>query len=131
MTLNEERILRNHIKNIIRENFFNDFTVSEKSKKDNSHNVPSKSRKKTSDAVKKNIPGKRAFVISALKNPGLDNAPFAYRLWPKKDKANARSQFYKCRDGEVNDNGDVYSFTDKEIVRLYSMLTNSKILTVK
>ena len=122
MTLKEEIQLKNYIKGIIKENFFNDFGVAEKSKS---------KRGNHSDATKNKMPGKRAHVISMLKNPGLDNAPYAYKLWPRKDKANARSQFYKCRDGEKNDNGDVYSFTDREIVRLYSMLSDPDVLTIK
>ena len=132
MTLQESIELKKRIKNILKEDFQNYFATNEKSNKgDYSDGSQGNKEDGVSDAVKQKIPGKRGHVITMLKNPGLDNAPFAYRLWPNKDKANARSQFYKCRDGEKNDNGDVYSFTDKEIVRLYSMLTDTNVLNIK
>ena len=48
-------------------------------------------------------------------------------LWkPSKDEEDgARSYFYKCRDGELNDSGVPYEFSDSEINRLYQILNDS------
>lgn len=71
---------------------------------------------------------KRATVIHFLKQKGIDNAPYAYKLWPKKDEDAARSYFYKCRDGKKNKKtGTRYSFTDSQINALYSMISSNSI----
>lgn len=71
---------------------------------------------------------RRSQVIHFLKQDGIDNAPYAYKLWPKKDEDSARSYFYKCRDGEINkETGSTYAFTDAQINALYSMISSSSI----
>lgn len=72
--------------------------------------------------VKRNVLG---FFKKRTKQGTLINksAPYAYALWPGKEKSDARSQFSKCLWGKLNDDGFPYSFTDAEITRLYSMIT--------
>lgn len=64
---------------------------------------------------------KRSLVLAWLKEPSLDCADIMRRLWhPKKeDEDSARSYFYKCRDGKLNDSGVPYRFSDEEINALY------------
>lgn len=113
MTLKEEKILKNTIKQMVRESIF-DFInggMYEKKSED------SKTESKISEKRKKRI-------IQALKDETVDVAQYAYRLWPEKDEDSARSYFYKCLDGKTNDSGDVYSFTDDEYIKLESFITD-------
>jgi len=132
MTINEERILKDYIKELVRESFE---TLASSYHQEN--NMLEKKSKKTSEHKKKSkrkhgMAMRRRAVIDALdterKGQGeikLDVAPYAYALWPEKDKDSARSYFYKCLKGEVNDSGVPYEFDDAEINRLYSMLSNN------
>ena len=114
MTLNEEKILRETIKNIIRETIFDYFNNEEQSDKEDSEDRQAKKMSKSR-------------VINQLKSKGINKAQFAYKLWPDKDKDSARSYFYKCLNHETNDDGDVYSFDDKEATELRSMLNNQQL----
>jgi len=69
---------------------------------------------------------KRARVIQWLKDDSVNCAEIMRKLWrPSKKKEDAaRSYFYKCRDGELNDTGVPYSFSDNDINRLYSIKNN-------
>lgn len=120
MTLNEEKILREKIKDIIRETIFdyfsNEVQKNDKSKKDDKEDSPNSTKKIS-----------KSRVINQLKSKGINKAQFAYKLWPEKDKDSARSYFYKCLNHETNDDGDVYSFDDKEATELRSMLNNQQI----
>jgi len=132
MTLNEERILTEHIKQLVREAFYEmgEYMQQEGGK---SHNKIHKKRKhKKSSRKQHGMAMRRKAVIDALdtaKNGQgeikLDVAPYAYALWPEKDEDSARSYFYKCLKGEKNDSGVPYEFDDGEINRLYSMLSNN------
>ena len=120
MTVNEERILKNTIKKLVRESIFdliNGGVVEKKKDSDKNKEGEEKEKSKISDKRKKR-------VILGLKNKLVDVAQYAYKLWPEKKKSSARSYFYKCLDGKKNDTGDVYTFTDEEYIRLESMLTD-------
>lgn len=121
MTLKEEKILKNTIKQMVRESIF-DFInggMSEKKSED------SEKKEKKHDKEESKISEKRKKrIIHALKDKTVDVAQYAYRLWPDKDEDSARSYFYKCLDGKTNDSGDVYTFTDDEFVQLESFLTD-------
>lgn len=70
---------------------------------------------------------RRKQVIAYFKQDGVNNAPYAYKLWPEKEKSNARSQFTKCLNGKLNDEGFPYSFTDSEINELYSLISSTSL----
>lgn len=117
-----ETQLRQAIRRMIKESIqeiANEKLNEEKEKKQNDSS--------TKTIRNSNVKVLRKRVIERLKDKTTDCAPYAYMLWPEKDKDNARSQFYKCRDGELNDNGDAYSFTDQEIVKIASMLTRTNL----
>ena len=117
MTINEERILKNTIKKMVRESIFDLINggVVEKKKESKSE--------KSEDSSK--VPNKRKKrILQALKDKKVDIAQYAYRLWPEKKKSSARSYFYKCLKGKKNNLGNVYSFSDDELIRLESLLTN-------
>ena len=120
MTLKEEKILKDYIKNIIKENYIN--LAEEDDNKESSRNGEKK--KVSKDTHAKN---KRSRVIARLKEPETNCAEIMRKLWkPSKDDEDAaRSYFYKCRDGELNDSGIPYKFSDDEINKLYQFLTSS------
>ena len=152
MTLNEEKVLRETIKGMVRESIFDIINggMSEKKfgsgskQKKNSNKTAEKKEKhrKHKEEKEKNFQNyvkdydsetdsrikdkKRKRIIQYLKDEKTDIAPYAYELWPDKDKDSARSYFYKCLDGKTNDDGDVYSFSDEEFNRLHSMITDRK-----
>lgn len=122
MTLQEEKILKNTIKQMVRESIF-DFInggMYEKKSEDSDKKEKSDNKEEGSKISSK----RKRRIIHALKDKTVDVAQYAYRLWPDKDEDSARSYFYKCLDGKTNDSGDVYSFTDDEYVQLESFLTD-------
>lgn len=129
MTLQEEKMLKNTIKQMVRESIF-DFInggMYEKKSEDSDKKEKSDNKKEKSDNKEEEskISSKRKRrIIHALKDKTVDVAQYAYRLWPDKDEDSARSYFYKCLDGKTNDSGDIYSFTDDEYVQLESFLTD-------
>lgn len=88
----------------------------------------SKSKDKSEHREKKNTKAatRRARVIKWLKDPSVNCAEIMRKLWkPSKKKEDAaRSFFYKCRDGALNDSGVAYSFSDGDINRLYAIKNN-------
>jgi len=67
-----------------------------------------------------------------LEDPKLNNAELAYKLFNVQDsadeieKANARSLFYKKRDGKTNDSGVPYKFSDEEVSELFALIRDKK-----
>jgi len=92
--------------------------LSEKNKKD--------TKKKNTKKKDKNIANKRSIVISWLKDNSVNNAEIMRKLWhPKSNEEDgARSYFYKCRDGALNDSGIPYRFSDEDINSLYRIKSN-------
>lgn len=123
LTENEKKILETYIYNIAKK-FLNEnknFIVEyEKEKEKNEPN----------ETNNDNVNNKRRrIVIKWLKDPIVDNAPIMKQLWnPTKDEEDSkRSYFYKCRDGELNDNGVPYQFSDSEINTLYKIKNNGTV----
>ena len=128
--LNEEKQLRQIIRSIIREAMDGMLVTEGKGKKGSKNKQGKKvvgKGKDTKTIKNSKVKVKRQRVTEKLKSSTTNCAPYAYALWPNKDKDNARSQFYKCRDEKPNDNGEAYSFTDAEITKLYSMLSDEDI----
>ena len=68
--------------------------------------------------------------IDFLKSDGVNSAAYAYKLYgakTKKEKASARSKFYKKRDGKKNDTGVPYKFSSKEAARIVNMSKNKEL----
>lgn len=130
MTLKEEQILKNYVKGLIREAF--ETMASDYMRENNVSEKKSKTPHKKREGKKENMMYRRRAVIDALDTEKhgqgeikLDVAPYAYALWPDKDKDSARSYFYKCLKNELNDSGVPYEFSDAEINHLYSMISNN------
>lgn len=116
MTLNEEKILKEAIKEMIRETIY-DFFDNESKSSDDSNKKGKKNKKQKN----------KSRVLDTLKSKGINKAQFAYKLWPNKKKASARSYFYKCLKKKKNDKGDTYSFDTKETTDLRSLLNNQQL----
>lgn len=124
MTDKDDKILMESIKRAVRESIFDIVNGADMYEKKSE----SEKEKKSKDSEdKKNIKATklRKRVIRALKNEKVDVAQYAYALWPEKEEDSARSYFYKCLDGKLNDDGDPYSFSDEEIIRLHGLLTDN------
>ena len=110
--------------NRLSEAVISEFMLDEKGKRHNNDNKKvSKDSKKGGDKMAT----RRARVIKWLKDPSVNCAEIMRKLWKpsKREEDAARSYFYKCRDGELNDSGVPYSFSDKDINRLYSIKNNT------
>ena len=133
-------MLKKYIKGLVREAFYdmggymqeNDIDEKKHHKSHGEETVHKTKKKVKKSRSKADMGQKRHIVINALDTERdgqgeikLDVAPYAYALWPDKDKDSARSYFYKCLKGEPNDSGVPYEFDDSEINRLYSMLSNN------
>ena len=90
-------------------------TVDEKV--DSAHDIKNDNQKSGNKVNK----SKRSLVVNWLKQPSLDCAEIMRKLWhpAKEEEDSARSYFYKCRDGKLNDSGVPYRFSDEEINALY------------
>ncbi len=123
-----QEMVDNLVKNAIKEAFLSEKDSDKKVKyqdddksKDDDWRDNRKRENKIADAA-----SKRARVIQWLKDDSVNCAEIMRKLWrPSKKKEDAaRSYFYKCRDGELNDTGVPYSFSDNDINRLYSIKNN-------
>ena len=119
MNIQDRQIIQEAI-NRLTETVINEFMLDEKKKK------KKKSKKSASNKDSK-AATRRARVIRWLKDPSVNCAEIIRQLWKptEKEEDAARSYFYKCRDGELNDSGVPYSFSDKEINILYSIKNNT------
>ena len=133
MNKTEKQMLQEHI-NMMVENIVDEEFLAEKGKKKknkkSSKNDPSKKNetpeaKKERQKLSKNskAASRRSRVIRWLKDPTVNNAEIMRKLWHPSEKKEdaARSYFYKCRDGALNDSGVAYSFSDSDINRLYAI----------
>lgn len=123
-----QEMVDNLVKNAIKKAFLGEKEGEKKVKyqdddksKDDDWRDNRKKENKIADAA-----SKRARVIQWLKDDSVNCAEIMRKLWrPSKKKEDAaRSYFYKCRDGELNDTGVPYSFSDNDINRLYSIKNN-------
>lgn len=131
----KESQLTNIIRNIIRESLeeydFGDPNLYEKRKKSTKSIKKKPEKKDPEKEFDKHVRKAKREVLNFFKkrskNGTLINksAPYAYALWPEKEKSDARSQFSKCLWGKLNDDGYPYSFTEGEISHLYTMISSA------
>lgn len=111
------------VKTLIHEMFIDEKGKGHTESKDSGNNDEGERNAKNTKAATR-----RARVVKWLQDPTVNCAEIMRKLWkPEKKKEDAaRSYFYKCRDGELNDSGVAYSFSDKDINRLYAIMNNLK-----
>jgi hypothetical protein len=112
------------VKESINEMLTTEILTNEKNSKSEEEGEEPKNHSKKNTKVA----NRRKRVIKWLKDPTVNCAEIMRKLWnPEKKKEDAaRSYFYKCRDGELNDSGVEYSFSDKDINKLYAIMNNLK-----
>ncbi len=117
MLLEEKKIFENYIYNLCKNAYknINEDRYSQGEKNDND-----KSNKETKN--------KRRIVTNWLKKNTINNAAVMKALWhpTKQDEDAKRSYFYKCRDGELNDDGTPYQFSDDDITTLYRIKSSGE-----
>jgi hypothetical protein len=136
MNKTERQMLQEHI-NMMVENIVDEEFLAEKGKKKKNKKSPKNdpAKKNETDKEKRERQKKsknsknaarRARVIKWLKDPSVNCAEIMRKLWKptKKKEDAARSFFYKCRDGALNDSGIAYSFSEGDINRLYAIKNN-------
>ena len=131
-----EEQLKNEIKALVRESLdrygdFSQFESSEEPKNDNNEderlsdmNTETEDEKETRDSIE-------AF----FKQPGVNNAPYAYELYgveakegqDTNDMKNARKKFSDCLNHEKNENGSPYSFNSNELNHLKGMISGNQL----
>lgn len=131
-----EEQLKNEIKALVRESLdrygdFSQFESSEEPKNDNNEderlsdmNTETEDEKETRDSIE-------AF----FKQPGVNNAPYAYELYgveakegqDTNDMKNARKKFSDCLNHEKNENGYPYSFDSDELNHLKGMISGNQL----
>lgn len=78
---------------------------------------------------------RRQQVEAFFKQPGVNPAAYAYRLYRVKpvegddtnDMKNARSKFMKCLNHEKNEDGYEYAFDSSEVNTLFSMISGNEL----
>lgn len=131
-----EEQLKNEIKALVRESLdrygdFSQFESSEEPKNGNDEdarlsdmNTENEDEKETRDSIE-------AF----FKQPGVNNAPYAYELYgveakegqDTNDMKNARKKFSDCLNHEKNENGYPYSFDSNELNHLKGMISGNQL----
>ena len=87
------------------------------------------------DDSKKRNNRRRQQIEAFFKQPGVNPAAYAYRLYRVKpvegddtnDMKNARSKFMKCLNHEKNEDGYEYAFDSSEVNTLFSMISGNEL----
>lgn len=87
------------------------------------------------DDSKKRNNRRRQQVEAFFKQPGVNPAAYAYKLYRVKpvegddtnDMKNARSKFMKCLNHEKNEDGYEYAFDSAEVNTLFSMISGNEL----
>ena len=125
-----EEHIKNTIKQYVRESLENmgGYTQFESSDEEDGRlsdmNTESDNEAETRDSIE-----------SFFKQPGVNNAPYAYKLYnvdakegqDTNDMKNARKKFADCVNHEKNENGYPYSFDSDELNTLKGMISGNQL----
>ena len=129
-----EQKLKNHIKSLVRESLenFGDFSQYEARDNDDEDKDGrlSDMNTETDDEAET-----RDSIENFFKQPGVNNAPYAYKLYgveakegqDTNDMKNARKKFADCVNHEKNENGYPYSFDSDELNTLKGMISGNQL----
>ena len=131
-----EMQLKNEIKALVRESLerygdFSQFESSEETHGENDEDERLSDMNTESDDEKETRDSIEAF----FKQPGVNNAPYAYELYgveakegqDTNDMKNARKKFSDCLNHEKNENGYPYSFDSNELNHLKGMISGNQL----
>lgn len=125
-----EQKLKKHIKSLVRESLENlgGYSQYESSDEEDGRlsdmNTESDNEAETRDSIE-----------NFFKQPGVNNAPYAYKLYgveakegqDTNDMKNARKKFADCVNHEKNENGYPYSFNSEELNTLKGMISGNQL----
>ena len=127
-----EQKLKNHIKSLVRESLenFGDFSQYEARHNDEEDGRLSDMNTETDDEAET-----RDSIENLSKQPGVNNAPYANKLYgveakdgqDTNDMKNARKKFSDCVNHEKNQNGYPYSFNSEELNALKGMISSNQL----
>ena len=131
-----EQKLKNHIKSLVRESLENlgDFTQYE-AQKDETKDGKEDGRLSDMNTATNAQAETRDSIEAFFKQPGVNNAPYAYKLYgveakegrDTNDMKNARKKFADCVNHEKNENGYPYSFSSSELNVLKGMISGNQL----
>ena len=101
----------------------------------NFESIDSNNNDEQNDDSKKRNNRRRQQIEAFFKQPGVNPAAYAYRLYRIKpvegddtnDMKNARSKFMKCLNHEKNQDGYEYAFDSSEVNTLFSMISGNEL----
>jgi hypothetical protein len=135
-----EQELKKEIKSLVRESLEN-FGVMNQFESENNDDEPSHSNSEddgrlsdmnTESEDEQEI---RDSIEDFFKQPGVNNAPYAYSLYgvdakegeDTNDMKNARKKFADCLNHERNENGYPYSFSSSQLNHLKGMISGNQL----
>ena len=133
ITLNEME-LKSIVKKMVRESLeaMNDYAQFEAKSEDNDDEDG-----RLADMNKENDDeaDKRSTIEKFFKKPGVNNAPYAYKLYgvnverdgDSNEMKNARKKFSACVNHEKNEFGYPYSFTSDQLNTLKGMISDNEL----
>ena len=132
-----EEQLKNEIKNIVRESLENFGGMAQFESEDSEYSEPNEDDERLSDMNTETDDEKetRDSIEAFFKQPGVNNAPYAYSLYgveakegqDTNDMKNARKKFADCLNHEKNENGYPYSFSSDQLNHLKGMISGNQL----
>lgn len=132
-----EEQLKNEIKNIVRESLENFGGMAQFESEDSEYSEHNEDDERLSDMNTESDDEKetRDSIEAFFKQPGVNNAPYAYSLYgvdakegqDTNEMKNARKKFADCLNHEKNENGYPYSFSSEQLNHLKGMISGSQL----
>jgi hypothetical protein len=130
-----EEQLKNEIKNIVRESLENFGGMAQFESEDSEYSEHNEDDERLSDMNTESDDEKetRDSIEAFFKQPGVNNAPYAYSLYgvdakegqDTNEMKNARKKFADCLNHEKNENGYPYSFSSEQLNHLKGMISSN------
>lgn len=130
-----EEQLKNEIKNIVRESLENFGGMAQFESEDSEYSEYNEDDERLSDMNTESDDEKetRDSIEAFFKQPGVNNAPYAYSLYgvdakegqDTNEMKNARKKFADCLNHEKNENGYPYSFSSEQLNHLKGMISSN------
>lgn len=130
-----EEQLKIEIKKMVRESLENFDAMSQYESEDSEYSEPNEDDERLSDMNTETEDEKetRDSIEAFFKQPGVNNAPYAYELYgvdakegqDTNDMKNARKKFADCLNHEKNENGYPYSFSSDQLNHLKGMISSN------
>lgn len=130
-----EEQLKNEIKKMVRESLESLGAMSQYESEDSEYSEHNEDDERLSDMNTESDDEKetRDSIEAFFKQPGVNNAPYAYSLYgvdakegeDTNEMKNARKKFADCLNHEKNENGYPYSFSSEQLNHLKGMISSN------